>query len=93
MTLDRDELERLKNLELPQQEKWILKSTFENGTEQFMIASPAQSILLVRPDRDRHIPMSYDSLISTEYWDDDGTPEYRAMFARLEREGFVLKRG
>ena len=93
VTLDRDELERLKNLELPQQEKWILKSTFENGTKQFMIASPADSILLVRPDRDRHIPMSYDSPISTEYWDDDGTPEYRAMFARLEREGLVLERG
>ena len=93
LTLDRDELERLKSLELPQQEKWILKSTFENGTKQFMIASPDDSILLVRPDRARHIPMSYDSPISTEYWDDDGTPEYRAMFARLEREGLVLERG
>ena len=93
VTLDRDELERLKSLELPQQEKWILKSTFKNGTRQLMIASPADSILLVRPDRDRQIPMSYDSPISTEYWDDDGTPEYRAMFERLQREGLVLEQG
>jgi hypothetical protein len=39
------------------------------------------------------IPMSYDAAIETEYWDDDGTPEYRAMFERLGREGMVLERG
>jgi hypothetical protein len=36
--------------------------------------------------------MSYDSPISTEYWDDDGSPEYRAMFERIEREGIVLEK-
>ena len=92
VTLDRDALARLKHLKLPEQEKWILKSTFENGTKQYMIADPADSILLVRPDRARHIPMSYDSPISSEYWDDDGSPEYRTMFARLKREGLVLER-
>ena len=34
--------------------------------------------------------MSYVSPIETEYWDDDGSEEYRAMFARIEREGMVL---
>ena len=47
---------------------------------------------MVRPDRKRLIPMSYDAPISTEYWDNDGTPEYIEMLARLEREGVVLER-
>ena len=28
----------------------------------------------------------------TDYWEDDGTEEYRAMFERIEREGIVLER-
>ena len=91
LTLDRDALERLKNLELPEQGKWIIRSQFKNGTKMYNIADPKQSIFMVRPDRSRLIPMSYDSPISTEYWDDDGTPEYREMFARIEREGMVLE--
>ena len=51
---------------------------------------PGQSLFMVRPDRWRLIPMSYDSPLTTEYWDDDGSEEYRKMFARIEREGIVL---
>ena len=47
---------------------------------------------MVRPDRSRIIPMSYDSPVTTSYWDDDGSPEYREMFARLEREQMVLEK-
>ena len=47
---------------------------------------------MVRPDSRRLLPMSYASPISTEYWDDDGSPEFRAMFARVEQEGVVLER-
>ena len=93
LTLDRDELERLENLKLPEQEKWIIKSQFKNGTKMYNIADPKNSIFMVRPDRSRLIPMSYDSPISTEYWDNDGTPAYQEMFARIEREGIVLERG
>ena len=93
LTLDRDALERLKNLKLPEQEKWIIKSQFKNGTKMYNIADPKNSIFMVRPDRSRLIPMSYDSPISTEYWDNDGTTAYREMFARIEREGIVLERG
>ena len=46
---------------------------------------------MVRPDRRRLIPMSYDSPIATEYWDDDGSSEYRTMFDRIEREQMVLE--
>ena len=93
VTLDREELERLKNLELPEQGKWILRSQFKNGTRMYNIADPDDSIFMVRPDRRRLIPMSYDAPISTEYWDDDGTEEYRSMLARIEREGMVLEKG
>ena len=93
LTLDRDALKRLKNLKLPEQEKWIIKSQFKNGTKMYNIADPKNSIFMVRPDRSRLIPMSYDSPISTEYWDNDGTSAYREMFARIEREGIVLERG
>ncbi|MYC70163.1 MAG: hypothetical protein F4X17_05565 [Gemmatimonadetes bacterium] len=92
LTLDREELERLKALELPTQDKWIIKSRFKNGTLMYNIADPANSIFMVRPDRNRLMPMSYAAPIETEYWDDDGTEEYQAMFSRIEREGIVLER-
>ena len=91
VTLDREALERLKKLELPAQPKWIIRSRFANGARMYNIADPEQSIFLVRPDSRREIPMSYDAPIETDYWDDDGTPEYRDMLARLERDGMVLE--
>ena len=57
------------------------------------IADPDDAMFMVRPDSRRLIPMSYVSPIETEYWDDDGSPEYRMMFERIEREGMVLERG
>jgi len=58
----------------------------------YNIADPKDSIFMVRPDRKRLIPMSYDAPISTEYWDDDGTTEYKKMFVRIEQEGMVLEK-
>ena len=92
VSLDREELERLKGLSLPRQEKWIIKSTFASGARMYNLADPDNSLFMVRPDRSRIIPMSYDSPISTSYWDDDGSPEFRAMFARLEREQMALEK-
>ncbi len=92
VTLDREALERLKRLELPAQPRWIVRSRFANGARMYNIADPAESIFMVRPDRRRLIPMSYDAPIETDYWDDDGSPEYREMFERIEREGMVLER-
>jgi len=59
----------------------------------YNLADPKNSIFMVRPDRKRLIPMSYDAPISTEYWDDDGTSEYKKMLARLEQEGVALEKG
>lgn len=92
VTLNREALETLKNLKLPAQPKWIIKSKFANGTMMYNIADPAQSIFMVRPDVRKLIPMSYVSPVSSEWWDDDGSPEYRTMFQRIEREGIVLER-
>lgn len=90
VTLNAAELDRLKKLQLPKQPKWIIKTTFDNGTRMFNIANPEDSIFMVRPDRRRLIPLRYDLPLSTEYWDDDGSSEYKQMFARIEREGVVL---
>ena len=92
LTLNREALEQLKHLEVPPQKKWIIKSRFQNGTRMYNIADPDQSIFMVRPDRGRLISMSYAAPIETEYWDDDGTEAYRAIFRRIEREGMVLER-
>ncbi len=88
--LEEAELDRLKKLKLPEQSKWIIKTQFDNGTKMYNIADPKNSIFMVRPDRSRLIPMRYDLPIKTEYWDDDGSAEYKRMFARIEREGVVL---
>ncbi len=90
VTLDRSELERVKQLDVPGQDKWIVKTHFDNGTIMYNIHDPKDSIFMVRPDRRRLLPMSYDAPVTTEYWDDDGSTGYRNMFARIEREGVVL---
>ncbi|NKB71573.1 MAG: hypothetical protein GKR89_31250 [Candidatus Latescibacteria bacterium] len=92
LSLDRDELARLENLQLPVQEKWILRSRFAGGTRLFNMADPAESIFMVRPDRRRQMPMRYDAPIETDYWDDDGSQEYQAMWTRLQAEGAVLEK-
>ncbi|MBT6155599.1 MAG: hypothetical protein HOL01_06685 [Planctomycetaceae bacterium] len=90
VTLNRDELERLKELKLPEQPKWIIKTTFKNGTVMYNIADPKQSIFMVRPDVRRLLPLSYAAPLKTTWWDDDGSKEYRAMFKRIDAEGVVL---
>jgi L-alanine-DL-glutamate epimerase-like enolase superfamily enzyme len=93
LSLDRKELQRLESLDLPRPGKWIVKSRFANGSRMYNIADPDHSMFMVRPDSRPLIPMSYVSPIETEYWDDDGSAEYRVMFERIERDGMVLERG
>ena len=91
VTLDRGELQRLEDLQLPQQPKWIIKTRFGNGTVMYNLADPQNSIFMVRPDRARLLPLSYDAPLSTEYWDDDDSLEYKQMISRIQREGVVLE--
>ena len=91
VTLDPDELERLKSRELPSHGEWILKTQYKNGTIMYNI--PRGGHFMVRPDWQRvGIPMSYNAPLETEYWDDDGSPEFTAMYERLELDGMVLER-
>ena len=91
LTLDRAELERLKRLPRQEPQRWIIKSRFENGTKLYGLVDPQNRMFLVRPDLSRLLPMRYAEPITTEYWDDDGTPEYAAMIGRLDEEGVVLE--
>jgi hypothetical protein len=92
VSIDREQLERLKKQQLPVQAKWIIKTTYRNGTRMYNIADPSESIFMVRPDRRKLLPFSYDAPLSTEWWDDDGTKAYREMFARIEKRGVVLEK-
>ena len=91
--LDHEELERLKKNRPPEQPPYILKTRYKNGTAMYNIMSPPKTRhFMVLPNRWRRIPLSFDSPLRTEYWDDDGSPEYRAMFKRLEAEEMVLEK-
>ena len=92
VTLNRKELERLKALRLPEKKKWIIKTTFANGSKMYNIADPKQSIFMVRPDVRKLIPMRYDLPVKTKWWDDDGSEAYKKMFKRIEKEGLVLEK-
>ena len=92
VTLDREELERLENLPPPDWKKWILVIRFKNGSTLYFPADPeVRHYPMGKPSRRHQIPLSYAAPIETEYWDDDGTPEFREMLARLECEGMVLE--
>jgi galactonate dehydratase len=90
LTLDRDELDRLKALSLPPLKSYILKTVFGNGVQMLNLAEPDNPLFLVRPDRSRKLPMSYAAPISTEYWDDDGSAEFAAAVQRIKQEDTVL---
>ena len=92
LTLNREKLEQLKAVRLPDKDRWIIKTIYDNGTTMYNLANPKESIFMVRPDRRRLIPMSYDAPITTHYWDNDGSEQYKQMFQRLEKEGMVMER-
>ena len=93
VTLDRGELERLSALEPAVCDPWIIRSRFANGARMYHKYDVRTTRhFLVRPDwRRGKVPMSYDSPITTDYWDDDGSPEWRQMMQRIETEGMVLE--
>ena len=93
LSLDRQALERLEELEMPTMPRWIIASRFANGTRMYCPMDPASSgHFMVRPDWKRGlVPFSFCAPITTSYWDDDGGSEFDTMYARLEREGMVLE--
>jgi len=91
LTLDRAELERLKQLQLPAQPKWILKTRYANGSTMYNLGDTSDPLFMVRPDWRRLVTLNYDAPLTTEYWDPDGTAAFRDMMQRLEKEGMVLE--
>lgn len=92
LTLDRPELARLKELKLPAQPRWIIKTKFADGTMMYNLADTRDPLFMVRPDKRRLITLGYDASLTTEYWDPDGSRPFRTMFDRLEKEGMVLEK-
>ncbi|HJP33442.1 MAG TPA: mandelate racemase/muconate lactonizing enzyme family protein [Candidatus Latescibacteria bacterium] len=92
LTLDRDALALALDRQPEPQPKWIVRSTYTNGTRMYNLHDPAESLFMVRPDGRREHTFSYNSPVTTDYWDDDGTEAWRHMFERLERDGLVLER-
>jgi len=93
VTLDREALDRLRQLVLPPQPPWILRSRFADGSRMFHAVDPRDSLFLVRPDKRREITLGYTLPIETDYWDPDGTPEFARMQAQLQTAGMVLEAG
>ena len=93
LTLDRDALARLEAVDATAMGPWIVKTTYQNGAVMHNRMRPGDSLAMVLPVRARRLPpMSYDAPLSTEYWDDDGSPEFKSMMARLEQEFVILER-
>ena len=92
LTLDRQALERLEAQQLPTPAPWIVKTTYANGATMYNRMSPDNPLFMVLPVRARRLPpMSYDTPLATEYWDDDGSEDFRNMMTRLESEDVVLE--
>lgn len=92
LTLNQRELERLAGRKPTPQAKWILVSKYEDGTTMYNLGDPADSLFFVRPDKRRLFTPSYEDPVSSEWWDDDRSKEFRQMMERLEKEQVVLER-
>jgi len=93
VTLNRAELERLKDLKLPANPDWIIQSKYPDGTVMYNLAKPTNSLFMVRPDMRKLVTLGYDSPITTEWWDPDGTPAFSSMMKQLLQEGMILEKG
>ena len=87
VTLDRDELERLKALPIPKQPPFIVRSKYAYGGTLHFIHDPEKNHNgLFYPDLTTVPRMGYAEPVKTDFWDDDGSKEYREMFARCQKE-------
>ena len=93
VTLDREALNKLKNNQPQRQGIFILKTRFANGTMMYNVGDPKNAHFMVLPNRRKLIPFRFDAPISTEYWDEDGSAEYRLLMNRLKTEKMVLVPG
>ncbi|MSS73467.1 MAG: hypothetical protein EXS64_18560 [Candidatus Latescibacteria bacterium] len=92
VALDMKEVERLAQVEPMAAPKFMIVCKYDNGTALYTRPDPENPNFMVRPDWSRVLmPMSFVAPLKTEYWDDDGSADFDAMMARVERDGAVLE--
>ena len=90
--LDMEQVDRLKGLEFIPKAKFVIKTRFENGTVMHSRPDPENPHFMVRPDWSRRMmPVSFAAPLSSEYWDDDGSLEWKTMWDSIEPGGAVLE--
>ena len=89
VTLNRDELERLKALPTPKCNPFIVRCRYGDGPTMHFIHDPenARNFLCI-PDLNAMPQGSYADPVTTDYWHDDGTAAFADMFERC-RQGPV----
>ncbi|MBT7862160.1 MAG: hypothetical protein HN712_17720 [Gemmatimonadetes bacterium] len=90
--LDEEKLAELEALEPLPARRFLLHSVYANGARLRTRKDPANPHFMVRPDWSRELPpVSFVAPQTTSYWDDDGTKEFAAEYARIEGEGTQLE--
>ncbi len=90
--LDIKEVERLTQVEPTKKPKFLIVCKYDNGAILYTRPDPENPHFMVRPDWSRMLmPMSFVSPLKTEYWDDDGSADFKAMMARVEECGAALE--
>jgi hypothetical protein len=90
--LDMAAVERLTQIEPMTKLKFMIVCKYDSGATLYTRPDPENPHFMVRPDWSRTLmSMSFVAPLKTEYWDDDGSAEFNAMMARVERDGAVLE--
>ena len=92
--LDMAKVRRLEQIEPAAKPRFIIVSKYDHGPTLYTRPDPQNPHFMVRPDWSRTLmPLSFVAPLKTEYWDDDGSDEFNAMMARIEKEDAILEAG
>ena len=92
--LDMEKVRRLEQIEPMAKPRFIIVCKYDHGPTLYTRPDPENPHFMVRPDWSRTLmPLSFAAPLKTEYWDDDGSDEFNAMMARIEKEDAVLEAG
>ena len=90
--LDMEAVKRLAQIEPMPKPRFMIVCKYASGATLYTRPDPENPHFMVRPDWSRRLmPMSFVAPLKTEYWDDDGSADFEAMMARVERDGAVLE--
>jgi len=92
--LDMEKVRRLEQIEPMAKPRFIIVCKYDHGPTLYTRPDPENPHFMVRPDWSRTLmPLSFAAPLKTEYWDDDGSDEFNAMMARIEKEDAILEAG